>query len=295
MQTKIITIGLSPTWDKTIEVAGIEWGEHKIVSCQKIVPAGKALNISRALARMGIGSIAAGLWGADDWDKMQKAVADLKKFAQIKFTKAIGATRENITVVDTAKKRNIHLRSKSALADAKSLSDLNRNLRTIARKDSICIFAGAMPGGKLLPGTISLVETAKRKQAKIIVDSSGGEFKKIVSHGGLFVIKPNVEELSELIGRKIENEKEAIADAAKKLLNKTEFVLVSRGENGAMLIGKDLIISTEYCGKKYAVCNTVGCGDYLLAGFVAGLCKTGNLKIALQRAVHTAAMRAFGR
>jgi 1-phosphofructokinase family hexose kinase len=295
LQTKIITIGLSPAWDRTIEVAGIDWGEHKIVSSQKIVPAGKALNINRSLAQMEIKSIAAGLWGADDWDKMQKAAADLKKFVQLKFIKAIGETRENITVVDTAKKRNIHLRSKNTLADKKSLSDLNRNLKTIITKDSLCVFAGAMPGGKLFPETRTLLETAKRKQAKIIIDSSGGEFKKIVSNGGLFMIKPNVEELSELAGRKIENEKESLADAAKKFLNKTEFILVSRGDKGAMLIGRDLIISTEYCGKKYDVCNTVGCGDYLLAGFIAGLCKTGDLKIALQTAVQSASTRAFGK
>jgi fructose-1-phosphate kinase PfkB-like protein len=63
MKHTIITIGLSPAWDRTIEVAGIEWGEHKIVSSQKIIPAGKALNINRSLAQMGIKSIAAGLWG----------------------------------------------------------------------------------------------------------------------------------------------------------------------------------------------------------------------------------------
>ena len=295
MQTKIITIGLSPAWDRTIEVAGIDWGEHKVVSCQKIVPAGKALNISRSLAQMGIKNVAAGLWGEDDWDKMQKAVADLKKIVQIKFIKASGATRENITVIDAMKKRNIHLRSKNTLANAKSLSDLNRNLKTVIKNGSICVFAGALPSGKLIAETKTLLETAKRKQAKIIVDSSGSEFKKIVSAGGLFMIKPNVEELSELIGRKIENEKEAIAETAKKFLNKTEFVLVSRGDKGAMLIGRELILSTEYCGKKYDVCNTVGCGDYLLAGFIAGLCKTENLKTALQTAVHTAAMRAFGK
>jgi 1-phosphofructokinase family hexose kinase len=295
LQTKIITIGLSPAWDRTIEVAGIEWGEHKIVSSQKVVPAGKALNINRSLAQMEIKSIAAGLWGKDDWDKMQKAAADLKKFVQIKFTKASGATRENITVVDTAKKRNIHLRSKNTLANKKSLSKLNRNLRTIITKDSFCVFAGALPGGKLLKETLSLLETAKRRQAKIIVDSSGIEFKKIVSAGGLFIIKPNVEELGELVGRKIENEKDALADAAKNFLNKTEFVLVSRGDKGAMLIGRELIISTEYCGKKYDVCNTVGCGDYLLAGFITGLCKTGDLKVALQTAVNNASMRAFGK
>lgn len=295
MEQKIITIGLSPCWDKTVEIKDINWGQHKIISAQRIVPAGKALNINKALAQMGRKSIIAGLWGCDDWYEMKKATAYLRNFVQIRLTKAKGKTRENITVIDTANKRQIHLRSKSNLVNEKSLSDLNRNLKEIITKDSICIFTGAMPEKKLLDRTISLIETAKKKKAKIVVDTSGAALKKIVAKGGLFVIKPNVTELGEIVGRRIPNQKSAITVAAKKLLEKTMFVLVSRAEKGAILIGRDVLLSARYAGRKYDVYNTVGCGDFLLAGFINEFCKTGNLKAALEKGLEVATQKAFSR
>lgn len=152
-----------------------------------------------------------------------------------------------------------------------------------------------MPGGKLLNKTIQLIQTAKKKGAKIAVDTSGKALKKIVAKGGLYIIKPNVEELSELAGKKIPNEKNAIIAAAKKLLKKTGFVLVSRADKGAILIGRDVILSARYTGKKYNVYNTVGCGDFLLAGFVGKLVKAGNLKTALKKGLDAATAKAFGK
>jgi 1-phosphofructokinase family hexose kinase len=295
MKQKIITIGLSSCWDRTIEIKGIDWGQHKIISAAKIVPAGKALNINRALAQMGQKSIAAGLWGSDDWNEMKKATAGLKKFVQIRFTKAKGKTRENITIIDTTKKRQIHLRSKSKLAGGKSLSDLGKDLQKIITKDSVCIFTGAMPEGELLNKTILLIEAVKKKGAKIVIDTSGAALRKIAAKGRLFIIKPNVEELSELVGKKIPNQKNAIIIAAKKLLKKTEFVLVSRAGKGAILIGSDVILSARYAGKKYDVYNTVGCGDFLLAGFIGELCRTGNVKKALEKGLLAATAKAFSR
>ncbi|MCE5339611.1 MAG: PfkB family carbohydrate kinase [Planctomycetaceae bacterium] len=291
---KIITLGLSPAWDKTIEIAGINWNEHKIVSEQKLSPAGKALNINKALAWLGEQSIAAGLWGDDDFVQMQEALKKLKNI-NIKFTGAPGRTRENITIVDTKNKRQLHLRSKSTLANAKSMKMLKRDLQKIIVKHSFCIFAGAMPND-----AIELVELAKKKGANVVVDSSGDAMKKIVAKGGLFLIKPNVEELSELIGRPVvslsnQKEEENIIAAAKKILPKVKFILVSRGDKGAMLISNEYILSAKYVGKKYDVCNTVACGDYLLAGFISCFCpRIDCAKRALEYGIKSATAKAFG-
>jgi 1-phosphofructokinase family hexose kinase len=273
LQNKIITIGLAPAWDKTIEIAGIDWNEHKTVSSQSITPAGKALNINKALSWMGEQSIAAGLWGSEDFAQMQEA---LKKFKGVKtkFTKVPGRTRENITVVDTKNSRQIHLRSKSTLANAKSIKTLKRDLQKMITEDTFVVFAGAMP-----KGAIELVEFAKRKGANVAVDTSGDALKKVVAKGGLFLIKPNVEELSELAGRNVKNDQKDIIAACKKLLTKVKMILVSRGDKGATLLvspaitmaGSVLAISVKYTGRKYDVCNTVACGDYLLAGFISAL------------------------
>ncbi|MEN6386514.1 MAG: PfkB family carbohydrate kinase [Phycisphaerales bacterium] len=315
MKNKIITLGLSPAWDKTIEVADIDWNEHKVVASQKLVPAGKALNINKALAWMDVQSTAAGLWGSEDFAQMKKFVgADpcvcprantrVRPYIDIKLTKVPGRTRENITIVDLKNKRQMHLRSKSTLANPKTIKILKRDLQKIITKGSLAVFAGAMPDG-----AAEVIEMAKKKGASVVVDSSGPAFKKIVAKGGLFLIKPNVEELSELVGKTIKNEEKEIVSAAKKLLAKVKYILVSRGEKGAMLISNESVISAKYVGKKHDVYNTVACGDYLLAGFINVIARSSDeigttkqsqssekdlLSSALKNAVISATAKAFG-
>ncbi|OQA03679.1 MAG: Tagatose-6-phosphate kinase [Planctomycetes bacterium ADurb.Bin401] len=322
MKKQIITIGLTPAWDRTIEIDGIDWNEHKIISSQRIVPAGKALNINKSLAWMGVKSTAAGLWGSHDFEQMKKTIAgadlcvcpkrantQVRPYINIQMTKAVGRTRENITVVDTKNKRQIHLRDKSTLANQKSLKLLKQDLGKIISKDSLCVFAGAAP-----IETVELLELAKKKGSLVIVDTSGPALKKIVSKGGLFLIKPNVEELGELVGKKIRNEEKEIIFASKKLLTKSKLILVSRGEKGAMLLfrseprasatGTVVAISAKYTGKKYPVCNTVACGDYLLAGFLSVIARSKATRQsqpaellcadALETAIKSATAKAFG-
>lgn len=318
MKHKIITIGLAPAWDKTIELSEINWNEHKVISSQKICPAGKALNINKALAWMGIKSTAAGLWGSDDFAQMEKkcrvGFSPRGNSAKINIclTKVPGRTRENITIVDIKNKRQMHLRSQSTLANPKSIKSLKSDLQKIIGKNSFAVFAGAMPDN-----AIELIELAKKKNANVVVDTSGSALKKIVAKGGLFLIKPNIEELGEIIGRKIKNDEKEIISASKKLLNKSKMILVSRGEKGAILLvspaitmaGSVVAISAKYTGKKYPVYNTVACGDYLLAGFLFVIARSSGktrttrqsltfekdlLSSALRSAIISATAKAFG-
>ncbi|MFC1636561.1 PfkB family carbohydrate kinase, partial [Planctomycetota bacterium] len=145
----IITIGLSPTWDITCRGQNLDWGMHECIDEQTIRPAGKALNVSRALAWMGQKSIAAGLWGENDYEQMQKSMQASKKYIKIKMTATPGSTRRNITVIDTARGKDMHLRDRSQLASAKALKRLQADLGALIQKGSICVFAGTMPKGDL--------------------------------------------------------------------------------------------------------------------------------------------------
>ncbi len=116
----IITIGLSPAWDITCKGRNIDWGRHEYIEAQTIRPAGKALNVSKALAWMGQRSIAAGLWGREDCAQMFAAVRASWPLINVKMTCVAGGTRQNITIVDTANNREMHLRYQSRLASPKT-------------------------------------------------------------------------------------------------------------------------------------------------------------------------------
>ena len=146
----IITIGICPSWDLTCRVDGIDWGRHERIDSRQLRPAGKALNISRALAWLGTRSTAAGLWGQSDYQQMLELTRPMSGLVDIAFTTAQGSTRQNITIVDTSASREMHLRAESKLADAEALDRLMTDLDRIVTPGSLCVFAGAMPEGELL-------------------------------------------------------------------------------------------------------------------------------------------------
>lgn len=291
--SSIITIGLSPAWDITCHGRNLDWDLHLYIDEQTVRPAGKALNVSKALAWMGQKSVAAGLWGQDDHQQMVTTVQRMWPSISLKMTTVDGHTRQNVTVVDTAAGRDMHLRSASWLASPKALRKLKKNLAKIVRSSSICVFAGKMPESKLLDEVVALVEFCRRCGAGIALDTSGDALIRIVDTGAVRLIKPNVEELRELLGEPIKDGPASLARAGHKLLNKVEIVLISRGAKGSVVVTKDGAWQARSLGRR-SLTSTVGCGDCLLAGFLKALADKSDAASALKIATKVATARVWG-
>jgi len=293
-RTSIITIGLSPAWDVTCRGQHLNWGLHRDIDEQTIRPAGKSLNISRALAWTGLKrNIAAGLWGRDDFEQMLKAMRPLNKFVKIKMTAVAGGTRRNITVIDTVNNREMHLRNKSRLACTKALKKLQADLEAIVRRGSVCVFAGTMPDSKFLGDVVRIIQSCRSRGAKIVLDTSGDALRQIVNTGAVWLIKPNVEELCELLGEKIKDGPVSLAGAGRRLLDKVRIVLISRGAKGVVAVTKEGAWQGRCLGRA-RVLSTVGCGDFLLAGFLKGLKDGSGTHTALKTAIKLATSKAWG-
>jgi 1-phosphofructokinase family hexose kinase len=289
-RNSIITIGLSPAWDITCRGRNIDWGLHQEIDEQTVRPAGKALNVSKALAWMEQKNIAAGLWGSNDHEQMLTMVKRLWPLIRIKMTSVAVSTRQNITIVDSARNKEMHLRNKSRLASAKTLKKLQVDLEKVVQKGSICVFAGTMPDGRLLGDVIRIVEFCKNRGAKIVLDTSGHPLKEIVDTGSVWLIKPNVEELCELLDEQVKDGPVSLAKAGRKLLDKVEVVLISRGAKGGVAVTKKGVWQ-GCCAGRVKVLSTVGCGDFKLAGFLKD---SSNTSAALQTAIKVATAKAWG-
>ena len=289
----IITIGLSPAWDITCRGRNIDWGLHQEIDEQTVKPAGKALNVSKALAWMGQRNIAAGLWGCGDHEQMLTAVRASWPSIRVKLTAVAGRTRQNITVVDSVNNNEMHLRNKSRLVSAKTLKKLQADLEKIVHKGSICVLAGTMSDGGLLDDIVRIVKFCKSRRAKIVLDTSGRPLKELVDTGYAWLIKPNVEELCELLGEQIKDGPVSLAKAGRKLLKKVEIVLISRGAKGGVVVTKDGAWQGRCAGRE-KVFSTVGCGDFLLAGFLKALEDGSGTDLALKTAIKVASARAWG-
>ena len=291
--SKIVTIGLCPCWDTVCQLEGVDWGQHKVISSASSRPAGKALNISRALAWMGTKSTAAGLWGREDYEQMLKATRPLRGLIKVKMTAVEGSTRRNITVVDTVNNREMHLRAVSRLASKKALRKLKADLQVTVTRNSVCVFAGAMPEKQFWGDVVRIINCCRRCGARIALDTSGDALREMVNSGGVWLIKPNVEELCELLGEQIEDRPAGLAKAGRKLLDKVEVVLISRGKKGSVVVTKKGTWQGRCVGRS-RVLSTVGCGDFLLAGFLKGLKDKSDPGFALETAIKVATARAWG-
>lgn len=296
---KIITVGLSPAWDITCRGKNLGWGLHKYIDQQSIQPAGKALNVSKALAWMGQRNIAAGLWGRQDYKHVLAAVRSFWPLIRVKMTALAGSTRRNVTIVDTANDRDMHLRDKSSLASKATLRRLNAALQALVTKNSVCVFAGAMPEDALLDDVIRLVKTCRRCGAKVVLDTSGVPLRRAIDTGDIWLIKPNVQELRQLAGHRVADRPAALVKVGKILLDKVEVILISRGKKGAVLVTKECAwkaytLRASCVGRRKSLSTTVGCGDYLLAGFLKALKDKSDPASALATAVKVATARAWG-
>jgi len=291
---RIVTVGVSHCWDIVCKGENLVWNSHEQRVDQSIRPAGKAINVSRTLAWIGRSSTVAGLWGADDHKQMLRSLSPLKKFVKVECTVVPGRTRQNVTIVDIAKCREIHLRFPSELISTKTLKLLQRDLAKIVTRSSYCVWAGSMGPDKYLPEILRMMATCLDLKARLIVDTSGSILEQIVSNGNIWLIKPNVSELRGLLGRNVADRSISLAKAGKQLLSNVRNVLISRGNKGAILVTEDGTLTARCRNQRRKVHCTVGCGDALLAGFLHGLVSGSSRRQALRTALQVATAKAWG-
>ena len=131
------------------------------------------------------------------------------------------------------------------------------------------VASGSLPPGVPVDFFGRLAMIAKEKHAKLVIDTSGEPLKQAVAEG-IFLCKPNLGELSNLVGKERLKHEEIVA-AARTIIEKggCEIIVVSMGADGAMLIS-----ATEHFEVKapeVEVHSTVGAGDSMVAGMLMGM------------------------
>ena len=284
----IITVTLNPTIDRVIEVDNLAIGEHLVGRTVLRTPGGKGVNVSRVLAAMGVSSTGSGFLGEDNRAEFDPLFAD--GIVKDAFVTSPGRTRENITLVDPASNREMHIRDRGLEIDGGHLEAMRKKLRGLCKSGDVVVFAGSLPPGVEPEQFSELIDLCIAADARVAVDTSA-EAIRVVAGKKLWVLKPNVRELGELVGRKLLTRDEQLAAAAETAQH-VEFVLLSCGSEGAYLLGKNLNIHASVKLPPSTVRNTVGCGDVLLGGFIGGFGKGQTHDQALRQAVACAAASA---
>jgi 6-phosphofructokinase 2 len=179
-------------------------------------------------------------------------------------------TRENLIVVDESSNAQYRFGMPGPVIKE---SEWQQCLDILMKSTGVeyIVASGSLPEG--VPDDIygRLAGVAKKIKAKVIADTSGEPLRHLIKEG-LFMIKPNIGELSSLHGVEELNEEDA-CEAAREIINKggCEVMAISMGPRGAILVTKDEIFSSPSPNVRKK--STVGAGDTMVAGMVLSLVK----------------------
>ena len=287
----IITITFNPAIDKSTSVP-VLIPEKKLKCTLPIFePGGGGINVARAIKKLGGEATAIYLAGGCSGKIFTQLLNDESVDSIVTATKE--STRENLIVLDTASNLQYRLGMPGPEISEPEWQQCLQSIEQITDVEYIVASGSLSPG---IPTDIfaRIAFIARKKNARLIVDSSGDALKLAIQEG-VYLIKPNLGELSLLLAKE-ELNIELVDDAAKEVIEKgnCEVVVVSMGPAGAMLVTKELALQIMPPAVKRK--STVGAGDSMVAGIVFSLSKNKTLTEAVQYGVAsgTAATMNYG-
>ena len=274
---KILTLTLSPAIDKSTVVNSIVPDKKLRCTEPKYEPGGGGVNVSRAIKKLGGNSTAVYMAGGYSG----KYFHDLLNAEGIDshVVETEGQTRENLIVLNES--TNLQYRFTMPAPEIKE-NEWQECLGIIERSSGVeyIVASGSLPNGVPEDFFGRLSAIAKRMNAKLIADTSAEHLRYAVNEG-LFMIKPNLGELSDLQGA-AELQGEDVLKAAKDIISKggCEVMVISMGAAGAILVTKDVVINSPSPFVKRR--STVGAGDSMVAGMVLAFSRGLSLREVLQ-------------
>ncbi len=273
----ITAICLNPCFDKTVSVDAMEVGAVNRVRDMRTDPGGKGANVAVVLTRLGAQARCLGLAGdigAARYEEMLTEAGVLHGFLHVP-----GEIRTNLKVVSLDGRDCTEINEPGPCVNSRLFTDLMRLVRDNCGGDSFLVLTGSLPPGCPVDTYAQLVKVLP---VPCVVDASGETLRHSLE-ARPFLVKPNRSELCSAVGRELNGLGE-IEEAARALMAQgARNVLVSLGADGALLVTADRTWHAP--GIRVKVSSTVGAGDAMTAGFVAGYVETGDFAEAFRRGV----------
>jgi 6-phosphofructokinase 2 len=262
----IITVTLNPAIDK-LTSAPVLIPERKIRCSEPIFePGGGGVNVARAIKKLGGNALALYLAGGHTGHFFNHLLRE--ENVETLVTETHAYTRENLIVMETVSDQQYRFGMPGPHIRESEWQDCLNNIELQTDVEYI-VASGSLPPG--VPTDIygRIAWIAKKKKARLIVDTSGEALKQAVQEG-VYLVKPNLGELSYLAG-KVELQIESVDDVAMEIIRagKCEVIVISMGPTGAMVVTKDFALQIVPPSVKRK--STVGAGDSMVAGMVMSL------------------------
>jgi 1-phosphofructokinase len=282
----IYTITLNPSIDYYLNLPKLKLATLNRAMDSQIVAAGKGINVSVMLNTLGVKSTILGFFGGFTGDYL---LNQLGRYLNIHLRPTLvkGTSRINVKLIHD---QETELNAAGPEINGSELNNLLNQLNTITPKDVVVISGSSTANDKT--GLIEqIVKFIIQRKIDFVLDVSGPELKKLIKYKPL-LIKPNLSEFQFLADTETTDIKKLYAQARKVADITQNRVLLSLGENGAILVDKTKAYYAE--APKVKVKHTVGAGDALLAGYMFKFDKTSDHKVSLAFATALAVKKVEG-
>jgi 1-phosphofructokinase len=265
----IVTVTLNPSLDRAIEIDGLARGDVIRARSGHLDPGGKGVNVSRALLANGIASRAVLPCGGDEGAQLVRLLA--AEGVDLVAVPIGGRTRSNITLAEpdgTVTKVN----EPGPTLSAVEFDAVTGQALAAAGSAGWVVVCGSLPPGVTTEAFGRLCRRIVAAGVKLAVDTSGPALRA-AAEAGAHLVKPNREELSEVVGHGLTARADVVEAAQRVRAWGAGAVLASLGADGAILVTADIVVSGT--APVHRPRSSVGAGDALLAGFLAALTRSG--------------------
>ena len=284
----ITTVTLNAAIDKTYcmeqELVG---GTVMRVKKVRNTAGGKGLNVARVIKLCGEDVFATGIVGGFNGQYLQSLLD--KDGIDHSFLRVESETRSCINILDSRFGSTEFLEPGFEVS-SKEEADFLKHFQTLISKSDMITISGSVPRGISRGIYATMIKMVKAAGKRVILDTSGDLLSQALSAQPT-VIKPNRDELEALFDAQIRNVSDAAFYADRLSKSGIPYVLISLGEDGALLACKDGIF--HGFSPDVEIVNTVGCGDSMVGAFAVALCRNRLPSDALRFAVAVATANAM--
>lgn len=275
----ILTVTANPALDYTIQVDDFEVGKRSRYRNPRIEPAGKGINVSRMLRRLGEPTVALGFAAGATGDLLRAGLSQegvLHEFIPIE-----GLTRINVTLLTGPEGVATHLHGPGQSIAAPDVQRLVDRVSDHLLRAKMIVFSGSLPPG-VPPGLIGdLIRRARQAQVRSLVDAEGDLLGEAMS-ARADLVKPNILEAGHFLGRRLTGVEDAAIAAREIVARGAGIAIITLRGEGAVAAAPDQVWHVRAPREK--VVRAIGAGDSFAAGLAISLARGAALPEALRMA-----------
>lgn len=247
---------------------------------------GKGINVSNVLKNLGFPNTALGFIAGFTGDALQQGLENMglsTRFISVQE----GMTRINVKV---KAEEETEINGLGPVITPADMDKLYAQLDKLNPGD-ILVLSGSVPACLPVDTYKEIMARLQGREICVVVDAAGALLLKVLPYRP-FLIKPNNHELGEIFGTTPVTDEEIVEQARRLQAMGGRNILVSLAENGALLLDENGCSHRVLCPKGQVV-NSVGAGDSMVAGFLAGWLESGDYTHALKTGIAAGSATAF--